>query len=505
MGRRGRKAVVVTKDEADAGDAWTRLRFAVVGPLLASPPPKGGLRAELQRLSRRDWEHPVRGGTIRFSVSTIERWYYKARSADRDPVRALRRRVRCDAGRARSVSPLLMAALRDQYRAHPTWSVQLHHDNLCALVEADPSLGPMPSYATLTRVMRSAGLERRRRQRKFGGEAERPAVEGREVLSYEVSRSHALWHADFHHARTCRVLTPSGEWRTPILLSFIDDHSRLVCHMQWYLGETTEIFVHGISQAFMKRGLPRSLLTDNGSAMTAGEVQEGLHALGVLHHHTLVRSPYQNGKQEVLFAQVEGRLMAMLENVETLTLQDLNDATVIWFEREYHRRVHRETGVTPLRRVIDSEDASRTCPDSSELRAAFRIKVRRKVRRSDATVTVASVRYQLPAPWRHLREIDLRVARWDLSGIDMVDGRTGDRISTLRPVDKSRNAEGLRRRTGRRREDDEVKPQTGPAPLLKRLRDEQDATGLPPAWLPFGKEAGPNDEGKDNNDQGDMS
>ena len=125
-------------------------------------------------------------------------------------------------------------------------------------------------------------------------------------------------------------------------------------------------------------------------------------------------------------------------------------------------------------------------------------------------MTVERVRYQLPPPWRHLREVDLRGARWDLSGIDMVDGRTGDRICTLRPVDKSRNAEGVRRRTGRRAEDDDDRPATGPAPLLKRLQDEQDATGLPPAWLPFGGDAVPEDgeqedgEQEDGDEQGDM-
>ena len=53
-------------------------------------------------------------------------------------------------------------------------------------------------------------------------------------------------------------LTAAGEWRTPILLGFLDDHSRLGCHLQWYLAETAEVFVHGLCQAFMKRGLPRS-------------------------------------------------------------------------------------------------------------------------------------------------------------------------------------------------------------------------------------------------------
>ena len=170
------------------------------------------------------------------------------------------------------MSPALAAALVDQHRAHPAWSAQLHYDNLAARVAADPALGPMPSYATLTRAMRARGLVRKRRRKWFEG-AEAPAAEDREVLSYEVSRSHALWHADMHHGSR-RVLTPSGEWATPILLGFLDDHSRLGCHLQWYLAETAEVFVHGLCQALMKRGLPRALLTDNGSAMMAGEVEE---------------------------------------------------------------------------------------------------------------------------------------------------------------------------------------------------------------------------------------
>ena len=240
-------------------ERWARLRFAVVGPLLASPPPKGRLRAELERLAQQDWEHPSGEGPVRFSASTIERWYYRARAAHQDPVRALRARPRTDAGRVRAMSAALIAALREQYRDHPSWSAQLHHDNLQVRVDADPSLEPMPSYATLTRVMRSLGLVRQRRR--LHHEPERPAAESREVLSYEVSRSHALWHSDFHHAKR-RVLTAAGEWRTPILLGFLDDHSRLGCHLQWYLAETAEVFVHGLCQAFMKRGLPRSLMTE---------------------------------------------------------------------------------------------------------------------------------------------------------------------------------------------------------------------------------------------------
>ena len=427
-------------------DRWARLRFAVVGPLLASPPQRGRLRVELERLAQRDWEHPSGRGPVRFSVSTIERWYYQARAAHHDPVGALRRRVRTDSGRVRAMSPSLVAALRAQYRAHPSWSAQLHYDNLHARVDADPALGTMPSYATLTRVMRSLGLVRKPRRRRFEPEAQRPAAEGREVLSYEVSRTHALWHSDFHHGK-CRVLSASGEWKTPILLGFLDDHSRLGCHLQWYLAETAEVFVHGLCQALMKRGLPRALMTDNGSPMSAGEVTEGLHRLGIVHSTTLAYAPYQNGKMEVLWASVEGRLIAMLDGVEPLTLKQLNDATVAWVEHDYHRREHRELGSTPIRRLLDSPDASRPCPESHELQSAFRITVKRTLRRSDATVSVEGVRYQVPAPWRHLRELSVRVARWDLSGVELIDARTGQHLTTLYPLDKRANAGAVRRPT----------------------------------------------------------
>ena len=67
-----------------------------------------------------------------------------------------------------------------------------------------------------------------------------------------------LWHLDFHHGSR-KILTPEGEWIRPILLAILDDHSRLVCHAQWYLQETAESLIHGLVQACCKRGLPRAL------------------------------------------------------------------------------------------------------------------------------------------------------------------------------------------------------------------------------------------------------
>ena len=47
-------------------------------------------------------------------------------------------------------------------------------------------------------------------------------------------------------------------------------------------------------------------MTDNGAAMTAAEFTEGLLRLSILHETTLPYSPYQNGKQENLWARSRG-------------------------------------------------------------------------------------------------------------------------------------------------------------------------------------------------------
>jgi len=122
--------------------------------------------------------------------------------------------------------------------------------------------------------------------------AARDRLEHLEVRSFEMDHVGALWHLDFHHGSR-RVLTAKGEWIKPFLMCIIDDRSRLVCHLQWYLDESTHSLVHALSQALMKRGLPRSLMTDNGAAMLAAETTTGLARLGIVHQTTLPYSPYQ--------------------------------------------------------------------------------------------------------------------------------------------------------------------------------------------------------------------
>ena len=469
------------------GAKWAQFRFGVVGPLLSSPPEKGELRQRLDELARKRWTPPGWRVPVTLGRSTIERWYYQAKNEKDDPIRVLRRKVRKDHGEQRSLSEPLKQALLAQYAAHKRFSYQLHYDNLRALVEKDRSLGELPAYSTVRRFMKAHGLFPQPRR----GDPNRPGVqraearlESREVRSYEAKGPNALWHLDFHSGSK-QVLTAKGEYATPHLLGILDDYSRLCCHLQWYLSESAEDLIHGLVQAFQKRGLPRALLTDNGAAMTAAETLQGLSDCSVLHETTLPYSPYQNGKQEVFWGPVAGRLIAMLERVRDLSLSALNEATQAWVEMEYNRKVHSETKATPLERWIQGEDLGRTCPSSDELRLRFTCIERRTQRLSDGTVSVEGVRFEIPSRFRHLKRVAVRYASWDLARAWLWDEVRGVALAPLFPLDKPKNADAARRALTPLLPSPPSAPATPSIPpLMQSLLDRYKATGLPPAYLP---------------------
>lgn len=464
---------------------WAHLRFSVVGPLLASPPTRGQLRARLRALADQAWRHPTRGDWVHFGVSTIERWYYRALQAKQDPVGVLRRQVRRDAGTFTAMPAALGEKLVAQYRAHPQWSYQLQADNLAAVATKEPALGPCPGYTCVRRFLKAHGLFPRPRRgpvHRPGAQAAEARFGGREIRSYQSEQVNALWHLDFHHGKV-RVLLADGQWGYPLLLGVLDDRSRLCCHLQWYLHEGAEELCHGLMQALLKRALPRALMSDNGSAMLAAETTQGLARLGILHETTLPYSPYQNGKQENFWGQIEGRLLPMLEGVADLSLRHLNDATQAWVEMEYNRKEHSELGQSPLAAYQQAPDVGRPAPDAAAVALSFTAELIRTQRRSDGTLTVAGVRFEVPSRYGHLERLHLRVASWDLSQVHLVDPKTGVLLCRLFPLDKHRNAAG-RRATRVSPVETTPIPPTGMAPLLEQLIAQYAATGLPPAYLP---------------------
>jgi putative transposase len=457
-------------------------RLSVIGPLLAAPPQPRQLRERLLALAATPYTHPVTGVPLYVSFSTLERWFYAVRRAD-DPIGKLRKRVRCDYKTHRVVPEKIQALITVQAALHKDWTLQLLYDNVAILAVQQADVGRVPSYPTFVRFMRGQGWRRQRRPRR-AAQAEALAHHAtREIRSFEVEYVHALWHLDYHTG-SLRIATPSGTMIAPLLLCILDDCSRVVCHAQWYWGETAQHLVHGLSQALQKRGLPRALMSDNGSAMTAAETTGGLQRLGILHKTTLPYSPHQNGKQERFWGQVEGRLLPMVADKPGLTLDELNAATAAWVELEYHQKLQSELKQTPLERLCQTQRVDRACPPSEALRQAFTQQVTRKVRRNDGTLTVQGVRFELPQRFvKTMGVVTVAYARWDLRHVWLIEPRKQEVLATLYPLDKGANADAVRRTTA---VVNDAPPQsTDMAPLLAELMRRYAQTGLPPPYLAF--------------------
>ena len=114
--------------------------------------------------------------------------------------------------------------------------------------------------------------------------------------------------------------------------------------------------------------------------------------------------------------------------------------------------------------------------------------------KATAPLVLGGRRFEVPDRYRHLTQLEVRYASWDLSHVHLVDERTGTVLCRLFPQNKAQNASGLRRtRDPDAKEPPAAPPDTDIPPLLKKLLLNQSESGLPPAYLPKDERA--DDEG----------
>ena len=125
--------------------------------------------------------------------------------------------------------------------------------------------------------------------------------------------------------------------------------------------------------------------------------------------------------------------MAMLEGVADLTLALLNEATQAWVEMEYHRTPHSETGQRPIERFVAGPSVGRPAPRPRSCAAPSAPSAARTQRRSDGTLSLQSVRFEIPSrypPSAHAAPY--APPSWDLSR--RRSGRCAHRHRALPPL-----------------------------------------------------------------------
>ncbi len=117
----------------------------------------------------------------------------------------------------------------------------------------------------------------------------------------------------------------------------------------------------------MARGVPDQVLVDRGSAFVSSQLLRACAVLGVKLIHASPRAATTKGKVERFFRTVRDQFLVEIDDGVELT--ELNRLFSAWLEVVYHRRVHSETGQTPLAR-FDAAGVP-ALPTPALLREAF--------------------------------------------------------------------------------------------------------------------------------------
>jgi len=347
-------------------------RFQVIGDLVGNAELSPG---EQERLIRekcnRKWHIPFSSKT-RLTRSTILRWVklYKESGGNLD---ALVNQERSDRGNSRAIDPETGLALIRLRKELPKATVARLVETMQnrKLVPPDSSLAP----ATVWRFLKQHGMVK----------PDAPAPEDRRKFEAELPND--LWQSDCMHGPS---VLHDGRMRKTYLLAFIDDHSRLVPHAQFYLSESLDCYIKALEQAISTRGLPRKLYTDNGPAFRSHHLEFITASLGIALVHARPYKPQGKGKIERFFRTVRSDF---LPGFKSNTLEDLNLALHFWLSDTYHQRIHSSTGQSPFARFTAHMECIRQAPRN--LKDHFRKTARRKVAK-DRTVSLNGRIFEAP-------------------------------------------------------------------------------------------------------------
>ena len=271
-------------------------------------------------LAGRDHAGPG-GRRVRVSRGTIDRWIRAYRSGGFDALAPV----------SRKGEPIIEARLLDLAAALKREVPRRTAAQVAEIIATAEGGGP--SRRTVQRHFARLGLNGR-------GDGTPPEAFGR----FEAAFPGELWTGDALHG-------PTVGGAKSYLFAFIDDHSRALVGYRWGHAEDTVRLEAAFRAALAARGVPRSVYVDNGSAYVSKQLLRACATLGIRLVHSTPRRPQGRGKIERFFETVRLQFLVEIEARPPADISGLNRLFAAWVETVYHRRVHTETGQTPLDRL----------------------------------------------------------------------------------------------------------------------------------------------------------
>ena len=348
-------------------------RFGVIHDLIDTDLEAGEQERLIRDKCERRWMIPFSDKT-RITRSTILRWVrlYKESGGK---LEALCNHERSDQGNPRAIDQeTALALIRLRYELPNAAVVRLIHEmNIRKLITPGVDL----NRSTVYRFLNSNGLNKKSR------------VMPEDRRRFESESPNDLWQSDCMHGP---MIIHENKKRKAYLIAFIDDHSRLVPHAEFYLSESLESYLKCLETAVSTRGLPRKIYTDNGAAFRSHHLEHVTASLGIALLHARPYKPQGKGKIERFFRTVRSDFLPFFKGS---TLFEINQAFWFWLNDVYHSRNHSSTGRTPFARFTSNMECLRESP--ANLKDYFRKIVRRRVAK-DRTISLNGRIFEAPVP-----------------------------------------------------------------------------------------------------------
>jgi transposase InsO family protein len=345
-------------------------RFVVIGDLVTSNLEPGEQERLIAEKIRRKWRIPLSSRT-HISRSTILRWVKRYKDSG-NKIESLYPEDRNDRGKTRAIDDETAQNLTLLRKDMPKAPVH-------KLIEAVRQKNLITPGLYLSRTTVYRFLHRHHLMHDTSQPTDR--------RKFEAKLPNDLWQSDVMHGP--QVLN-EGRLKKTYLIAFIDDHSRLIPHAQFFFSEGVQCYLSALEHALVTRGLPRKLYVDNGSAFRSHHLEMVTASLGIALIHATPYTPQGKGKIERFFRSVRS---GFLLDAPTTHVDDLNAAFATWLQETYHQRKHSATGQTPFDRFTADIHCLRIAPN--DLKDHFRTRARRRVAK-DRTVTLDGRLYEAP-------------------------------------------------------------------------------------------------------------
>lgn len=330
-------------------------RFELIAPLLEPDIEPAERSARRKRILERQ---QLLGPPI--SERTLRRYIQNYREKG---LQGLEPKTRRDQGELREISRDVLEDAKVLKAELPQRSIR----QILEILEVEGKIAPgSVSHTTLGRHLRQSG---------FMGLPKTPKNGFRR---FQKEYRNQLWQVDLKYGPFIPdPRNPKKNCRT-YLLAFIDDHTRLVTHGQFYLDQSLPILENCFRKAILKRGVPDNVYVDNGKIFVSRWFRMACARLNIRHKATAPFSPEAKGKIE-RFMGTADTFVNEVGLLKPRTLKELNDAFLSWLEEGYNHKPHSSLNNRTPASVFAGDTRKLRFVSPEELRDAFLWEETRKV------------------------------------------------------------------------------------------------------------------------------